>query len=355
MLNRLSGLLNGSMLPNLHVSERVLDRIRAAAKHHLADETGEAMFGMMIVDQASERVNLYILDTIPPGSDSVVAPEERAVREAFTFQQGDDWQDDVLHWMRANWQLVRQRRTESYGSATARWDSSLYHLGDWHKQPGDMIAPSGGDLQTALMWIHDIGNRLGFLVAPILTLDYPADTPEPTEGDNYLLLDQADGRKSRLDFWYIDRGRFSFAPIAPKVLPDRTFPHLADYAWHLTSPVRVDQEETLLRGEGVFFSRLYWDTDEALPMEVCYLIARPAARHYLLIATPANYPYSEPDVYRMPFSAILPDEDIPELMGRIWTYAELVEMPSDWVWSSGKTILETLYAAEDALEAVGGV
>jgi hypothetical protein len=341
MFNTVRNLVSGTEVPKLYLSERVLDKIVEAGQRFVEDETGEAMIGLVLKDADSDQTSIYVLDTIDPGAG--------AVRESHTFQQGGDWQDDVMHWLRENWEIARKQRAGAYGSSTAKWDAPLYHVGDWHKQPGWMIHPSGGDLQTAFEWINQPNNKIGFLVAPILTIDHPATVRDPNEQTNFITRDQGDGQVSRIDFWYIARGMTSFMAMTPHVLPDRNFPRLMPYPWHLTSETRAYQEMKLLEDEGMMVEVLLWNTDDTLPMEVCFLTARPGATHFLLIATQADYPYSPPDIYTIPFASIQPGEDLYDLLRRQWTYAELVEDPEDFEWSAEKTMLEYVYMAEDTL------
>src|SRR5690606_40493099 len=100
-------------------------------------------------------------------------PCEDAYREKGMFEQGDDLQGDVCDLLIYNWEALRELRRPSYGNAVAaKWDFPLAHVGDWHKQPGDMIAPSGGDAATARRMIEDRDTPIQQLVAPIVTL-YP--------------------------------------------------------------------------------------------------------------------------------------------------------------------------------------
>lgn len=340
MLDRLNTIINGADVPNLFLAQRVVDNIARGAMQYIEDETGEAMIGLIIPDTSSDKKSVYVIDTIAPG--------DNAVRQTHTFQQGGAWQDDVLQWLRENWQVARRKRTTSYGSSTARWDSSLFHVGDWHKQPGFMIQPSMGDLQTALDFINDAGNQIGFLVAPIVTINHPLTVKDRDDTANFLRVEQSNGLMTRIDFWYIARGMNSFAPITPHILPDSNFPRLMEYPWHLIGEQRAYQEMKLLEDEGLLVEVLLWDTDEELPLEVCFLTARPGDDHFLLIATPYNYPHATPDMYKIPFESIQPDEDLYDLMKRMWTHAELLEDPADWNWSSEKTLLEYVYMTEDA-------
>ncbi len=341
MFDTLKNLVNGAELPKLYLSEHVLDKIVNAGLQYIEDETGEAMIGLVMKDGDSGKSAVYILDTIDPG--------EGAVRESHTFQQGGEWQDDVMQWLRENWEIARKQRASSGGTSTAKFDAPLYHVGDWHKQPGWMVHPSGGDLRTAFEWINQPNNRIGFLVAPILTINHPATVSDPEKQSNFLVKNQGDGQMSRIDFWYIARGMTNFAPITAHVLPTRNFPRLMPYPWHLVSQTRAYQEMKLLEDDGMMVEVVVWNTDEQLPLEVCFITARPGASHFLVVATPADYPSNAPDVYTVPFSGIHPGEDIYELMARQWTYAELVEEPEDFEWTPGKTLLEVVYMAEDKL------
>jgi hypothetical protein len=341
MFDIVKNLVNGVELPTLYVSENVLDKIVEGGLQYIEDETGEAMIGLIMKDKDSGKTAVYILDTIVPG--------EGAVRESHTFQQGGEWQDDVLDWLRKNWEVARKQRATASGSSVAKWDAQLYHVGDWHKQPGWMVHPSGGDLHTALDFINDPKNQIGFLVAPILTINHPATVADIEKQSNFLVKNQGDGQMSRIDFWYIARGMMNFAPITAHVLPTRNFPRLMPYPWHLVSETRAFQEMQLLENDGMMVEAMVWNTDEQLPLEVCFITARPGASHFLVVATPADYPNNGPDVYTVPFAGLHPGEDIYELMTRQWTYAELVEEPEGFEWSPGKTMLEMVYMAEDTL------
>src|SRR5215216_7737672 len=163
MFSRLT--MQGRGVPNVVVAQRVVQKMVNAAQRYLEDETGEAMVGLIVPGAYTNGVpTLYVLDTI--------SPDETAVRMMHTFQQGDERQDELIWWLQENWRLVRQTRLLPDGKPLAeKWDVPLRYLGDWHKQPGYMIQPSGGDLMTALNWIEDPDNNMDFLLAPILTLD----------------------------------------------------------------------------------------------------------------------------------------------------------------------------------------
>lgn len=158
-------------MPRIIVAQRVIDKIRRGALLYPEPETGEALIGFVVPAQGRPEPDIYLLDTIGPG--------EHAVREWGMFEQGDDWQGDVFHWLFVNWEAFRELRRPSYGNAlAAKWDVPLAHVGDWHKQPGDMIAPSGGDAATARRMIEDRETPIQHLVAPIVTL-YPLEHERP--------------------------------------------------------------------------------------------------------------------------------------------------------------------------------
>lgn len=337
MMDAINSLLKGHTIPTLYISQRVVQKMAQAAQEYLEDETGEAMVGLITKDRANDSAAVYILDTIAPG--------EGAIREEHTFQQGGAWQDDVTHWLRTNWQAARERQA----SNNAKFDAPLYHLGDWHKQPGYMIQPSGGDLATALEWIYQPNNRIGFLVAPILTIDHPATVTDPEEISNFIRVEQPNQLMTRIDFWYIARGMVGFRPIVPNVVKEDSLPRLMDYPWHLVSKTRAAQEVRLLEQDGMMVELLIWDTDEQLPLEVCFLTARAGASHLLLVATPANYPFAAPAIYKLPFVPIQPDEDLYDLLRRVWSRAERVADLPSWKWSVEKTLLEYVYMAEETL------
>lgn len=342
MLDRLNTLIHGpAEMPELYITQRVIDKMAVAAAEYVEDETGEAMIGVVMNDSASDSRRIYILDTIAPLDDPV--------REAHTFQQGGDWQGDIFQWLRENWNVARQQKTENFVNAKIQLDAQLYSFGDWHKQPGFMIQPSGGDLQTAIELLYQPSYKLGFLVAPIVTIDHPPTVNDPDAQSNFLRAEQANGLMTRIDFWYIARGMVGFRPIAPKVIATEDVPRLVVYPWHLTSHTRASQEMALLQDDGMMAEILPWNTDGKLPIKVCFLTARMGKSHFVLIATPANYPFGEPVAYTMPFAGIQPDEDLYDLMARQWPLAEKVEISADWTWSSDKTLLEYVYVVEDAL------
>lgn len=169
MVNLLSD--NSRAVPRVVVAQRVIEKLKRGALLYPEPETGEALIGLLVHAENRPEPDIYILDTIGPG--------DAAVREWGMFEQGSDWQGDVFHWLWINWEAYRTQRRPSYGNAlAAKWDTPLQHVGDWHKQPGDMIAPSGGDAHTARRMIEDSETPVEHLVAPIVTM-YPLRESRP--------------------------------------------------------------------------------------------------------------------------------------------------------------------------------
>lgn len=377
-------------MPRIIVAQRVIDKIRRGALLYPEPETGEALIGFVVPTSSRSEPDIYILDTIGPG--------EGAVREWGMFEQGDDWQGDVFHWLFVNWEAFRELRRPSYGNAlAAKWDVPLAHVGDWHKQPGDMIAPSGGDAATARRMIEDGETPVQHLVAPIVTLyplapeppapeppeqadaapteevgrmaahtgsappetapgaeaaagrEEPAEEPaergpmppaEPPPAPNAIVLrDQEAGWTIRVDFWYMSKRRKSFVPVVPQVWDDDRLPGLPVVGWHLARPRRFEQEHSLLTDAGYSVDVVRWDADGRPPYEICFQVYRPGATHVLLLVTSADYPYEMPAVRIAPLVSVAEDEDVFEKLYLASRPLMLTELPS-WEWDSKRTLLE---------------
>ncbi len=355
MLNRFQFGKRG-IVPNLVIAQRVLDKMMTASKQHLEDETGEAMIGLVVTTPHS-GTTLYVLDTI--------SPDESAVRHYHTFQQGDDRQDEILWWLRENWRVYRSHLSDQIAPDNPLKqklaDAPLHYLGDWHKQPGHMIHPSGGDLMTALDWIFDEDNSLGFMLAPILTMDYP--TIEETGGvtTNFIYLPAGDGSTMRVDFWYIDRKTKMFEPITPAVYQEKDLPALPPYPWHLVDQARFDAECERLRNDGMFLSVTLWDADGELPLEVCFLLARMDSDKMLIITTPHDYPKHAPSIRIAPFVAMDSDQDMYDVFEKAWSQSKLIDS-DEMMWSADRWLLDFIHEIElkqglrtaEQIEAGGG-
>ncbi len=370
-------------MPRVIFAQRVVDKILRGALLYPGTETGEALIGLIVPQQGRQEPDIYVLDTIGPG--------EHAVREWGKFEQGDDWQGDVLHWMHVNWEAFRELRRPSYGNAlAAKWDVPLMHVGDWHKQPGDMIEPSLGDENTARLMIADAETPVKHIIAPIVTL-YPlgnnaesAPAAEPTAqapsitdenagpdgepenetvevvaaGDPLTMPEQHantivrnledEGWTVRVDCWYMSTRVRRFVPVALTIWPDERLPGLPPVAWHLAYPRRFDQEFRLLRDAGYMVDVVRFDADGKPPYEICFSVYKRGSKHVILLVTSVDYPVQMPAVRAAPLVSVTDDEDVFEKL-----YAEsrsllLTELP-DWEWDSKRTLIELVWHVEQVL------
>jgi hypothetical protein len=328
-----------SSVPNLVIARRVLDKMAAAASHYIQDETGEAMVGLIVPGERTGGVDtLYVLDTI--------SPDDSAVRMMHTFQQGDERQDEIIWWLQENWQMSRQNHR---GGMNAKWDVPLRYLGDWHKQPGFMIAPSGGDQRTALDWLDDDENGMSFLLAPIVTLGHPSTTAVGSPNANFVALPQSDDVYMRVDFWYISRQMRMFQPIVPAIYPDDQLPHLAAYPWHLVKQGRVSHEFARLHEDELFTSVVLWNADGESPLEICILSARMGSDRVLIIVTPWNYPEKPPSARVAPFLQMGPEAELYDIFEDMWAKSQPVNDPPGWKWSDGLFLVDYIRALEASL------
>jgi hypothetical protein len=341
MFSRFQKMVSGSV-PNLVVAQRVLDKMQAAAESHLQDETGEAMVGLVVPGAYPNAIpTLYVLDTI--------SPDESAIRQYHTFQQGDERQDELIWWLQENWQATRDRRFNLFNKN--KWDVPLRYLGDWHKQPGYMIQPSGGDLMTAMDWILDSDNGMDFLLAPIVTLDHPSTIVTAGVSTNFVMLPQGDGEMMRVDFWYIDQKSQVFTPIVPTIYPDDQLPTLAPYPWHLVHEKQIEDELRLLESDGLFNSITLWNADNEPPLEVCFLTTRVGSSRMLIIVTPHDYPNHPPSARIAPLVPMGGDDDMYKVFESAWKQAEPVDMRDYFSteWTPEKHMLDLIHAIERKL------
>jgi hypothetical protein len=334
---RFQRLVRGGITPNLVVAQRVIDKMAAAATKHIEDETGEAMIGFVVPPALPNGVaTIYVLDTI--------APDSTAVREFYTFQQGDDMQGDIFQWLYNNWEAQRQKANSGLGKLLGgKWDVPLMHVGDWHKQPGYMIQPSGGDLMTALHYLDDSG--VDFLLAPILTLGHPTTIGEADAVVNFLLEPRGDDTAMRVDFWYIDDRTPMFVPITPTLYPDDQLPTLASYPWHLLREPLAREEFGLIQDDGVAISLTHWDADGDLPLEVCLLTMRAGADKLVIIVTPHDFPQHPASARVSPAVPMGADDDLQDVFEKAWAKAQPVDVAYDA--THHPTLLAYLHAVED--------
>ena len=336
------------------VARRVVEKIVRGALQYPELETGEALVGLVVPQPARDEPQIYVLDTIPPGP--------AAVREWGMFAQGGDWQGDVLHWLHVNWEVVRAQRRGSYGSAlAAKWDVPLQHVGDWHKQPGAMIAPSSGDARTARSLIADPEAHVHQLIAPIVTLYRLSDAPDgeaeaaqeaalpadmPPVAPNTLVERRPEaGWAVRIDFWYMSARTRRFVPIVPRVWEDERLPALPPIAWHLARPARFDREYALLTEAGFQVDAVRWDADGRPPLEICFALYRPGGTGVVLLITSADYPAQMPAVRIAPLVRVAEDEDLFEKLYAASRSLLPTELPT-WAWSAKRTLVELALHAE---------
>ncbi len=342
MLKSLASMRRATV-PNLVVAQRVLNKMVAAARSFVADETGEALVGLVVGGERTNGVpTIYVLDTI--------SPDESAVRQFHTFQQGDERQDEIIWWLQENWRVRRQQGRDQAGQVLqAKWDVPLRYLGDWHKQPGFMIQPSVGDQMTALGWLDDDENGMEYLLAPIVTLGHPSTTINAPALANFVALPFDNQSHMRVDFWYIHRDVRMFQPIIPAVYPDDQLPALAQYPWHLVKQERANAEFARLHDEGLFTSVVLWSADEPPPLEICFMTARVGADRVLIIRTAWNYPEQPPKARVAPFLSMEAGDDLYDVFEEMWAKSEVVADPPGWAWSPEKHLVDYVRALEDAL------
>ncbi|MBZ0287140.1 MAG: hypothetical protein K8I30_05955 [Anaerolineae bacterium] len=332
-----------SNVPNLVVAQRVLDKIAAAAQRYIEDETGEALVGLIVPAARSGVPTVYVLDTI--------SPDESAVRQLHTFQQGDEQQDEIIWWLQENWRVYRETGRTAAGKAMQpKWDVPLRYLGDWHKQPGYMIAPSTGDQMTALDWVDDPENGMDFLIAPIATLGHPSTTITSPSSANFITLPEDADSHMRVDFWYIDGDVRLFQPINPAVYPNEHLPDLPDYPWHLVKPDLMNREYGLLQTDGLFTSVVLWNAHGHAPLDVCLMTARAGADHILILVTPYDYPRHKPTARSAAFVQVKPEDDIFDIFEELWTHSQPVDDPPGWAWADETHLIDYVHALEASVK-----
>lgn len=373
--------------PRVILAQRVVDKITRGALLYPEPETGEALIGLIVLQAGRSEPDIYVLDTIGPG--------EGTVREWGMFEHGDDWQADVFQWMHVNWESFRELRRPSYGNAiAAKWDVALMHVGDWHKQPGDMIEPSGGDAQTARRMINDVETPLEHIIAPIVTMYplnpvvpnitdltpvlppagtdvIPAETKEETPpenplvqpvtsaADNARMPDQKansmvirleeQGWSIRIDFWYASKRVKPFVGIAPTVWANDRLPGLPPLAWHLAYPKRFEQELGLLTEAGYMVDIVRWDADGKPPYEIAFSVYKPGSNRVILLITPVDYPTHSPAIRLAPLVSVAENEDVFEKLYAASQPVLLTQMPT-WEWDSKRTLIELVWHIEKTLQ-----
>ena len=338
-------LSNGpSRPPRVIVAERVIRKIARGATLYLDEETAEALVGLVVPNEQGEP-DLVVLDTI--------APDQAAIdRGSYMVAQGDDLQDEIMYSLAINWRRFRAHPASDDTAASpeiaeaARWDVPLRYLGDWHKQPGEMFWPSGGDLQTAQAIVRDADNDMPQIVAPIVTLAPAWDPAVGPPGDEFdVYATQEDGPDVRINFWYLSRKMRQFVAARPEVLPDDQLPALPPLNWHLIDHDRFHEECDLLSDDGLALSVTEWDADGQAPMELCFMIGRIGGQHVLILVTGRDFPQAAPEVRTAPMLKIGKDEDMFE---RLWAASAplaAADLP-DWPWTPERRLVELVRSVE---------
>lgn len=331
LARRLRGMamISRGIVPNLVISQRVVDRIVGAAQGYLEDETGETMVGMIIDDDEPEAMpTLYVLDTI--------SPDESVIRRSHMFEQGDELQQDIFFWLLENWNSYQLIGRDMSGKPIQEeWRVDLKHLGDWHKQPGFMIQPSGGDLMTALRIMDDEENEFEFLLVPIVTLGHPSVTSEEGAHVNYFNIPMQDGTSLRMDWWYIHRDVRVFQPITPKVVGSDQLPELTPYPWHILDRDLLDEELALLQEDGKFLlaeNAIFWEADGDLPLEICFIVGISNRMDVFLVVTDWDYPESKPRVRVADFTGVDASQYVFHVFEDLWKKSEPAPEPEGFEW-----------------------
>ncbi len=335
-------MISRGIVPNLVISQHVVDKVVRAAQGYLEDETGETMVGLVVDTNEPETMpTLYVLDTI--------APDESTIRRSHMFEQGDDIQRDIFLWLKDNWETYLEVGKDMNGRPIPdALHQPLQHLGDWHKQPGFMIQPSGGDLMTALRYMDDLETEFEYLLVPIVTLGHASVTSEDGAHVNYFNVAMENGTSLRMDWWYIHRDVRVFQPITPKVVPVHELPELPPYSWHILDVDLMDEELSLIEEDGMFMvaqTALPYPINNELPLEICFIIGRAGYNDVFIVTTHWDYPNTPPRVYKAPFTGVDPTMYIYQIFEQLWESAELIEYPPDFEWNADSSYMVDLLAA----------
>lgn len=329
---RLRGMamISRGIVPDLVISQQFVDRVVKAAQGYIEDETGESMVGLVIDSDEPEKMpTMYVLDAISPDSE--------VIRRSHMFEHGDEMQQDIFFWLLENWTGYQNIGRDMTGKPIRdEWREELKHLGDWHKQPGFMIQPSGGDLMTALRFMEDEENQFEFLLVPIVTLGHPSVTSEEGAQVNYFTVLMDDGTSLRMDWWFIHRDVRVFQPITPKVVPTDEVPILTPYPWHILRRDLLDEEIGLLQDDNKWLtsaSAIFWEADGDLPLEICFILGTGNSADVFLVITDWDYPNTKPRIRVTDFGGVDLTQYIADVFAALWDKSEPAPEPKDFDWN----------------------
>ncbi|MEL6406654.1 MAG: hypothetical protein AAFR81_19955 [Chloroflexota bacterium] len=329
---RLRGMamISRGIVPNLVISQRVVDHVVQAAQGYLEDETGESMVGIIVdTDEPETMPTLYVFDTI--------SPDQTAERRSHMFEQGDIFQTDLFNWQLDNWNAyLRNGKDLSGNPIKEEWKVPLKHLGDWHKQPGSMIQPSGGDLMTALRFMDDEENQFEFLLVPIVTLGHASVTSEEGAQVNYFTVPMENGTSLRMDWWFIHRDVRVFQPITPTIVDYDELPQMPKYPWHILDIDLMDEELALIEEDGMFMlaqTAIPFQLDDELPLEIGFMVGRAGSSDVFIVATAWDYPNTKPRIFKAPFTGIDMSMYVFDVFDALWAQAEPIPPPADFEWN----------------------
>lgn len=296
--------------PIVVVPERVIAAMAAETKRYMTIETGESMVGIVIPPSESDPFRepiFFILGTIPADS---------AEHHAAMFELGGDIQVRIFSWLSKNWNAMREvsRAKPSYlsyrwaqkvpgGEIPQLFDRPLADLGDWHKHPGNMTHPSGGDLGTAIETLLDEGLNVRYLIAPVTTV---SEVPDTKVGWKDTLVTHSEGNfVMNISFSYLSRrmiqtGQRQFMTVIPNIVPNDYLPQLPVLSWDLLDPELFQMEIKLLKDYGCTVEVIRQETRGGPPLEVCFSIKRQECErpwdYQLFVETPVGYPIDHPAV-----------------------------------------------------------
>ena len=311
-------------------------------------ETGEALIGVVsstdpsIIEgeQMSGSVVVYILKTI--------APNDSTIREWGTVQMGDEEQFDCFLWLADNW-YEDFRDDEFWGRFT------LQHLGDWHKHPSKMIAPSRGDYQSAREILRDVHWGLPFILQPIITLaDGRLVEEASNQEEDCIFYTDPLGRAIRIDFWYLSKLQRSYEKLSHVEVVSADFddalPELAPLPWNLLDLQRMDYEEYSLQADGRNYEALYFNTDGVTPLEYCLFLPSSEGKKHILVATPYDYPKQPPVGWILNLKPEIESHGLIEQIREAWPTREVVKPAPDWRWSPKTSISALIEQIESCMD-----